>query len=146
MAKRSLIRSAAGPASAPHAPLVRELLSRHLPALDRRLRVAQIELLVARILVIEHSPVPLVELEPPGQLALLANRIGQVLEFARTHQLEIAGFEFIETTHGRKVVYDVNTNTNYNPDVEKDAPNSGPGSVAAYLKRVLESTRELAIA
>jgi glutathione synthase/RimK-type ligase-like ATP-grasp enzyme len=72
--------------------------------------------------------------------------IGQVLAFARTHQLEIAGFEFIETTDGRKVVYDVNTNTNYNPDVEKVAPKSGPDSVAAYLKRVLESSRELAIA
>ncbi len=45
---------------------------------------------------------------------------------------------------GRKVVYDVNTNTNYNPDVEKVAPRSGPGSVAAYLKRILEETRELA--
>ncbi len=70
--------------------------------------------------------------------------IDRVVDFARRYRLEIAGFEFIETVDGRKVVYDVNTNTNYNPDVEKVAPKSGPGSVAAYLKRVLEESRELA--
>jgi hypothetical protein len=72
--------------------------------------------------------------------------IGQVTAFARKHQLEIAGFEFIETTDGRKVVYDVNTNTNYNPDVEAVAPKSGPGSVAAYLKQVLAESRERELA
>ena len=65
-----------------------------------------------------------------------------MLAFARRHALEIAGFEFIETVDGRKVVYDVNTNTNYNPDVEKIAPKSGPGSVAAYLKQVLAESRQ----
>jgi hypothetical protein len=70
--------------------------------------------------------------------------IDRVVDFARRYRLEIAGFEFIETLDGRKVVYDVNTNTNYNPDVEKVAPRSGPGSVAAYLKRILAETHELA--
>ena len=70
--------------------------------------------------------------------------IDRVVDFARLYRLEVAGFEFIETVDGRKVVYDVNTNTNYNPDVEKVAPRSGPGSVAAYLKRVLAESRELA--
>jgi hypothetical protein len=69
--------------------------------------------------------------------------IDKVTAFARKHRLEIAGFEFIETVDGRKVVYDVNTNTNYNPDVEKVAPKSGPGSVAAYLKNVLAESCEL---
>lgn len=69
--------------------------------------------------------------------------IDQVTAFARTYHLEIAGFEFIETIDGRKVVYDVNTNTNYNPDVEKVAPRSGPGAVASYLKYVQAATREL---
>ncbi|MFP3471375.1 hypothetical protein R0J90_15145, partial [Micrococcus sp. SIMBA_144] len=32
--------------------------------------------------------------------------------------IEIAGIEFIETADGRQVVYDINTNTNYNPSVE----------------------------
>jgi hypothetical protein len=62
--------------------------------------------------------------------------VDQVLGFARKHRLEIAGFEFIETADGRNVVYDVNTNTNYNPDVEAVAPTSGPGSVARYLKSI----------
>lgn len=43
------------------------------------------------------------------------------------HQLgvELAGVEFIETADGRQVVYDINTNTNYNPDVESSETESG---------------------
>lgn len=72
--------------------------------------------------------------------------VDQVLDFARTYRLEVAGFEFIETVDGRSVVYDVNTNTNYNPDVEKIAPISGPGAVAAYLKQVLVESGAFAVA
>ena len=53
--------------------------------------------------------------------------------FARWHGLEVAGFEFVETTDGRAVTYDVNTNTNYNPDVEAVAPRSAARAVARYL-------------
>ncbi len=66
--------------------------------------------------------------------------IDQVLGFARKYRLEVAGFEFIEAADGRTVVYDVNTNTNYNPDVEAIAPRSGPGEIASYLKRVEQET------
>lgn len=66
--------------------------------------------------------------------------IETLLAFARRHQLEIAGFEFIESEDGRLVVYDVNTNTNYNPDVEAVAPKSGPGEIARYLQRVEAET------
>ncbi|HYH13563.1 MAG TPA: hypothetical protein VD789_14485 [Thermomicrobiales bacterium] len=62
--------------------------------------------------------------------------IDAFLGFARKHRLEIAGFEFIESADGRLVTYDVNTNTNYNPDVEAVAPKSGPGEIAHYLRRV----------
>ena len=62
--------------------------------------------------------------------------IEQFLAFARHYQIEIAGFEFIETDDGRIVTYDVNTNTNYNPDVEAIAPKSGPAEIARYLQRV----------
>jgi hypothetical protein len=62
--------------------------------------------------------------------------IDQVLGFARKYKLEVAGFEFIESADGRTVVYDVNTNTNYNPDVEAIAPKSGPAELAKYLERV----------
>ncbi|MGI8977299.1 MAG: ATP-grasp domain-containing protein [Thermomicrobiales bacterium] len=70
--------------------------------------------------------------------------IDQFLGFARKHQLEVAGFEFIETADGRIVTYDVNTNTNYNPDVEAVAPKSGPAEIASYLQRVLAETYALA--
>ena len=60
------------------------------------------------------------------------------LEFARRWGIEIAGFEFIETVDGRRVTYDVNTNTNYNPDVEAASPRSGPGEIARFLGRLLE--------
>ncbi|GAC1340355.1 MAG: glutathione synthase [Candidatus Dormibacteria bacterium] len=60
------------------------------------------------------------------------------LDFARRQGIEIAGFEFIETSDGRMVTYDVNTNTNYNPDVEAVAPCSGPRQIARYLRRLLD--------
>ena len=68
--------------------------------------------------------------------------VAQYLAFARTHGIEIAGFEFIETADGRAVTYDVNTNTNYNPQVDAVAPRSGPQSVAAYLTEVLDHQRK----
>jgi hypothetical protein len=64
--------------------------------------------------------------------------IGEYLEFARRQGIEIAGFEFIETADGRLVTYDVNTNTNYNPDVEAVAPRSGPRTIARFLRDLLE--------
>ena len=69
--------------------------------------------------------------------------IEQFLGFARKHHLEVAGFEFIEAADGRVLTYDVNTNTNYNPDVEKIAPKSGPGEIASYLQRVEAETYAL---
>jgi hypothetical protein len=63
--------------------------------------------------------------------------IDRFIGFARTYKLEIAGFEFIEAADGRVLTYDVNTNTNYNPDVEAVAPKSGPGEIASYLQAVI---------
>lgn len=56
--------------------------------------------------------------------------------FLRRTGIEIAGIEFVETADGRLVTYDVNTNTNYNPDVEAQAERSGPREVARYLGRL----------
>ena len=70
--------------------------------------------------------------------------IDAYLGFARRHGLEIAGFEFIETADGRVVTYDVNTNTNYNPEVEAIDPASGPAAIVAYLQRVFAETYALA--
>jgi hypothetical protein len=52
--------------------------------------------------------------------------------------VEVAGIEFITDTDGRTLVYDVNTNTNYNPDAEARAgrtgtARSGPGAIAEFL-------------
>ena len=59
-------------------------------------------------------------------------------DFARRHGIEIAGFEFIETADGRVVTYDVNTTTNYNPDIEAIAPRPALREVARFLGRLAE--------
>lgn len=64
--------------------------------------------------------------------------IGQYVDFARRKGIEIAGFEFIETTDGRLVTYDINTTTNYNAGIEAAAPRSAQRAVAAYLGRLLD--------
>jgi len=78
---------------------------------------------------------------PPGLFALREDFdhpiIGRYLDFARTHGVEVAGFEFIETTNGRMVTYDVNTTTNYNTDIEAAAPRPALPAVAAFLGRLL---------
>lgn len=63
--------------------------------------------------------------------------IAKLAEFLRGEGIEIAGVEFIETADGRLVPYDINTNTNYNPDVERDGAASGARSVARFLGREL---------
>jgi hypothetical protein len=60
--------------------------------------------------------------------------------FLRATGTEIAGIEYIETADGRVVTYDVNTNTNYNPDVEAQAERSGPREIARYLGRLLDGS------
>ncbi|MFB2585906.1 ATP-grasp domain-containing protein [Herbiconiux liukaitaii] len=57
--------------------------------------------------------------------------------FLAENLIDIAGIEFIETADGRRVTYDINTNTNYNPDVEAASPVSGPRSIARFLGGLL---------
>ncbi len=62
--------------------------------------------------------------------------------------VDVAGIEFIEGPDG-PLVYDVNTNTNYNPEAESRAGiagtrRSGMGALAAYLGTRLEATRRQA--
>ncbi len=63
--------------------------------------------------------------------------IDRYLAFLAAEGIGIAGIEFIETRDGRTVTYDVNTNTNYNPDVEATAPRSGPREIARWLGSLL---------
>jgi hypothetical protein len=62
--------------------------------------------------------------------------------FLAANDIRIAGIEFIVDENGRAFTYDVNTNTNYNPDAEaKDGragtARSGMGAVASYLGGLL---------
>ena len=63
--------------------------------------------------------------------------------------IEVAGIEFIAGSDGRVLTYDVNTNTNYNPDAEQAAgragtDRSGPGALAAFLGGELVALRSQA--
>ena len=63
--------------------------------------------------------------------------------------IDVAGIEFIQDTAGRTLVYDVNTNTNYNAGAEEAAgvagtSRSGPGALAAFLASQLAGQRRLA--
>lgn len=63
--------------------------------------------------------------------------------------VDVAGIEFIADQHGRLFVYDINTNTNYNPDAEErdgraGTDRSGPGALAAFLGAELRRLYPLA--
>ncbi len=60
----------------------------------------------------------------------LVEPVGQ---FLASNGIQVAGVEFIVDRDGEPYVYDVNTNTNYNPEAEALAGVSGMGALAAYL-------------
>jgi hypothetical protein len=69
--------------------------------------------------------------------------------FLASAGIDVAGIEFITDTTGRTLVYDVNTNTNYNPDAEAcdgrtGTVRSGPGAIAALLGTELAQLRRAA--
>jgi hypothetical protein len=51
--------------------------------------------------------------------------------------IEIAGVEYMSTVDGRTVVYDINTNTNYNPEVEESLETSAARRISRYLGTLL---------
>jgi glutathione synthase/RimK-type ligase-like ATP-grasp enzyme len=53
--------------------------------------------------------------------------------FLAANGIDIAGIEFISDADGVVFTYDVNTNTNYNPDAEARAGRSGMATLAQYL-------------
>lgn len=59
--------------------------------------------------------------------------IEQCRRFLAAYDAQIAGIEFIEDAAGRPFVYDVNFNTNYNPEAEAAAGEYGMQAIAAYL-------------
>ncbi|WP_282826436.1 ATP-grasp domain-containing protein [Gulosibacter sediminis] len=68
--------------------------------------------------------------------------IVRLRDFLAANRIEVAGIEFMETFDGRRVVYDINTNTNYNPDVEAIAPASAAASLVRALGRDLDQLRK----
>lgn len=65
-------------------------------------------------------------------------------EFLARNGIEVAGIEMITDRDGKTWVYDVNTNTNYNPDAEEAAgvagtDRSGMGALAVFLGRELQA-------
>lgn len=60
--------------------------------------------------------------------------------FLAAHRIEVAGVEFIEKADGTRVVYDVNTNTNYNSDVEALTSRSARLALARFLGSELAKT------
>ena len=51
--------------------------------------------------------------------------------------IEIAGIEYIADKKGKIYTYDVNTNTNYNSQAEKNSEIKGMRSIAKFLKEEL---------
>jgi biotin carboxylase len=58
--------------------------------------------------------------------------------FLKANDIGIAGIEFIVDAHGKSFTYDVNTNTNYNPEAEAKDGRRGMGAIAAHLGDLLK--------
>ena len=92
-----------------------------------------------------------VEIAPFGTLPrtvarALAAEARDVERFLAGVGIDVAGIEFIRAEDGRVLVYDVNTNTNYNAEAEQragraDMGRSGPGALADYLGDALADLR-----
>ena len=57
--------------------------------------------------------------------------------FLARNDIKIAGIEFIADAAGRSFTYDINTNTNYNPDAEAKDGRRGMRAIAEYLSKLL---------
>ncbi len=67
--------------------------------------------------------------------------IGRLEELLRDLGIDFAGVEFIETADGRQVVYDINTNTNYNSAVEEAERAARPARGGAHRRGAEPSPR-----
>jgi hypothetical protein len=62
--------------------------------------------------------------------------------FLAANGIDVAGIEFITGAEGTVYTYDVNTNTNYNPDAEARAGRSGMETLAQYLGALLNQSQK----
>jgi len=51
--------------------------------------------------------------------------VQQYIAFCRTHQIDVAGIEFVEDANGQQFTYDINCTTNYNSNIEGQLGFSG---------------------
>ena len=58
--------------------------------------------------------------------------------FLAANDIDVAGIEFVADSAGAVFTYDVNTNTNYNPEAEERAGRSAMATLAGYLGAELE--------
>ena len=58
-------------------------------------------------------------------------------KFISKNGIEISGIEYITDVNGAVYTYDVNTNTNYNSQAEKNSEIKGMKSIAEFLKKEL---------
>ncbi|MDO9395967.1 MAG: alpha-L-glutamate ligase [Herbiconiux sp.] len=68
--------------------------------------------------------------------------VARLEAFLAAQGIEVAGVEFFETADGRLLPYDINTNTNYNPDVEAVTRRSAAAALAAFLGAELASATD----
>jgi glutathione synthase/RimK-type ligase-like ATP-grasp enzyme len=92
------------------------------------------------------TPAPRFTVLPQGIDPVLRARLEG---FLANSGIDVAGIEFIQDTNGRTLVYDVNTNTNYNAAAEEatgvaGTSRSGPGALAEFLARELAGRHQLA--
>ena len=68
------------------------------------------------------------------------NLAKQLTIFLKKHQIEVAGVEFIRNKDGVPIFYDINTNTNYNLNAEKQSKvnKNGMEEIALFLKSELD--------
>ena len=75
--------------------------------------------------------------EPRARFAIINDMDGGLKRryeaFLAANDIEVAGIEFIRDASGTAFTYDVNTNTNYNPDAEARAGRSAMTALARFL-------------
>ena len=75
--------------------------------------------------------------EPRGKFTIIEDIDPGLKEryeaFLASNDIEVAGIEFITDMNGTTYTYDVNTNTNYNPEAEQRAGRSAMTALARFL-------------
>jgi hypothetical protein len=67
------------------------------------------------------------------------DQIERYTHFLNAQNIDVAALEFIIDEKGDVYTYDVNTNTNYNEDAEKEAGQFAMLELAKYLKNELDT-------